>query len=131
MYSDGNGSYSVYQLWSLTRDLPVVEIKTSKLRFNLEETEWEVSDDTDQVEHLLVKEIIKNLQKHPEHAERIQEANLDYPILVTAEMFVVDGMHRLCRALLEKRRLVKSRVVPRSLLEQTRVSEGTSYRHSI
>jgi hypothetical protein len=33
-----------------------------------------------------------------EHAKRISEASLDYPVIISAEGYVMDGMHRICKA---------------------------------
>ncbi len=35
-----------------------------------------------------------------EHARRINEASLAYPIILSAEGWVMDGMHRICKALM-------------------------------
>jgi hypothetical protein len=35
-----------------------------------------------------------------EHARRINEASFEYPIILSAEGWVMDGMHRICKALL-------------------------------
>jgi len=35
-----------------------------------------------------------------EHARRIYEANLDYPIILSRQGWVMDGMHRVCKAYL-------------------------------
>jgi len=33
-----------------------------------------------------------------EHAKRIQAASFEYPIFLSAEGWVMDGMHRICKA---------------------------------
>lgn len=35
-----------------------------------------------------------------EHAKRMNEASFDYPVILSAEGWVMDGMHRICKALL-------------------------------
>lgn len=37
------------------------------------------------------------------HAQLIQETDLTHPIILSADGRVMDGMHRVCKALLEKR----------------------------
>jgi hypothetical protein len=43
-----------------------------------------------------------------DHLRRVQQADLSRPILFSAEGRVMDGVHRLCRALVEGRGTVKA-----------------------
>jgi hypothetical protein len=43
-----------------------------------------------------------------EHARLIQETDLQYPIILSKDGRVMDGMHRVCKALLEGRKTLKS-----------------------
>ncbi len=36
-----------------------------------------------------------------DHARQIQEADLTFPVILSSDGRVMDGMHRICRALLE------------------------------
>ncbi len=47
-----------------------------------------------------------------EHADRIKEANLDYPILLTPDHTVVDGWHRLCKARILRHTTIEALVLP-------------------
>lgn len=42
------------------------------------------------------------------HMKRVQEASLDFPIILDAEGFVMDGWHRVAKALLEGRATIKA-----------------------
>jgi hypothetical protein len=42
------------------------------------------------------------------HFERIQKADLSYPIILNHDGSLMDGGHRLCKALLEGRREIKA-----------------------
>ena len=33
-----------------------------------------------------------------EHAKRIQQATFEHPVILSAEGYVMDGMHRICKA---------------------------------
>jgi hypothetical protein len=35
-----------------------------------------------------------------EHTKRINDASFEYPVILSAEGWVMDGMHRICKALL-------------------------------
>jgi hypothetical protein len=42
------------------------------------------------------------------HYEKVSLANLDYPIILSAEGIVMDGRHRLMKAILEGRKSIKA-----------------------
>jgi hypothetical protein len=44
-----------------------------------------------------------------EHCRRIQQVDLGYPIVLDPDGRVMDGMHRVARALLEGRTSIKAR----------------------
>jgi len=43
-----------------------------------------------------------------EHAKLIHQRSLDYPIIIDPDGRVMDGMHRVCRALIEGRKTIKA-----------------------
>lgn len=47
-----------------------------------------------------------------DHARLIAEADLGYPILLSSDGRVMDGMHRVARALTEGRRVIAARRFP-------------------
>ena len=83
-------AWDVLRLIELTQKNQVVQVPLSEIR-ELKETYWfglgapPVTEDIAQ------------------HAKQIYEADLSYPIILCPEGRVMDGMHRVCKALLEKR----------------------------
>lgn len=60
--------------------------------------------------------------------ERIEKANLKTPILVTyfdEKFVVVDGLHRLTKAVQEKDKYIVGKVVPYDILDRDKVVETT------
>ncbi len=45
------------------------------------------------------------------HTQLILEADLSFPILLCPEYKVIDGMHRICKAVLEKRKIIEAIVL--------------------
>ena len=43
-----------------------------------------------------------------DHMSRILEANLDYPIIFSEEDYIMDGVHRLCKAAFYKQKTIKA-----------------------
>lgn len=72
-------------------DLPLDEIR------ELDETFW-FENEGDQ----------PTCRKIAEHAKLIEETDLSYPIIVDPDGRVMDGMHRVCKALIEGRTSVKA-----------------------
>jgi hypothetical protein len=60
--------------------------------------------------------VISNMIEHPDHAAAILGADMTYPILLERNGRIVDGMHRLCRAFLEKYDTISAVVVPPSIM---------------
>jgi hypothetical protein len=86
----GLDAWDVDRLIELSRDLPVQEVELGDI--------WEI--DTvywfDGREQPTVRKVV-------EHARLIEEVDLSYPIILGSDGRVMDGMHRVARALLEGR----------------------------
>ena len=49
-------------------------------------------------------EVLENPTKHPTHTARILAAKLQYPVMVTADLRILDGLHRLCKRIINVQR---------------------------
>ena len=59
--------------------------------------------------NLSISELLKNLDSEPSHAKKINKADLTYPIdlyFYKNEWIILDGVHRLAKALLLKNRTI-------------------------
>jgi hypothetical protein len=79
--------WDIHRLVSLTRDYPVQKIALSLIA-ELDECFW-FGDEAATCRAVAL------------HAKLIQETDLAYPIILSASGRVMDGMHRVCKALLE------------------------------
>ena|SRR5688572_24729881 len=84
--------WDVHRLVELTRDYPVQQVSLSRIH-ELDECFW-FSDE------------IATCRAVALHAKLMQETDLAYPIILSASGRVMDGMHRVCKALLESRSTV-------------------------
>ncbi|HZP82852.1 MAG TPA: hypothetical protein VFB21_14525 [Chthonomonadaceae bacterium] len=82
--------WEVERLWELARDLPVKMVPLSSLT-DLDRVGWH--GQAENWGRLTCREVA-------EHARRIYEADLDYPILLSAEGHLLDGFHRMAKAYL-------------------------------
>jgi hypothetical protein len=123
MYHDYTGSYDVKQLWTLTAHLPIRTLPTENLLINLDYTEWATD--------LLAREVFENLALYPEHKQRIEAAELSYPILIDKNGIIIDGLHRLCRYIQLGFKDVLVRVVTSDMMSQARISNQSRFSHSV
>ena len=80
-------AWDVFRLLELAQTLEVFEYPLSKIK-ELDEPFW-----------YEFGEVTPSCRNVVEHCLLIENANLDYPIILSHEGRVMDGMHRVCRAL--------------------------------
>ena len=103
-------------LWAL--DLPVEEIEIKELANNLTipYLEKEGTDDW----NLSICELIKNFDNEPHHAKQTMTADLAYPIELychNGQWIILDGVHRLTKAIHEGRKTILVRKIPQSAID--------------
>ena len=74
---------------ALAEDLPVEMVPLSEIR-ELDQRFWFENEGDEPTCRVIA-----------EHARLISEADLNYPIILDPDGLVMDGMHRVCRALAE------------------------------
>jgi len=83
--------WDVHRLVELAKTLPTSEVSLSDIR-ELDETFWfELNDDQ------------PTCRRIAQHAKLINDTDLSYPIIMSSDGRVMDGMHRVCKALIEGR----------------------------
>ena len=86
---EGLMAWDVERLIQLSRDLPRIRVQLSSIR-ELDEVYW--FDDADER---------PTCRKVLEHMKMISEVDLSYPVILGADGRVMDGMHRVAKALLQ------------------------------
>lgn len=107
------------KLWAV--DIPVEEIPISEIEYNLDipYLEKEGTDDW----NLTIRMLINNLEKEPTHAEKVKKADLQYPIdiyLHKDKWILLDGVHRLAKAVLKGQERIKVRRVSEKIAQITK-----------
>lgn len=74
------------RLWALAKDLPVKSVPIDAIPA------------FDQVTWFALQE--PTCRQVTEHARRINAASFEHPVILSAEGYVMDGMHRICKAFL-------------------------------
>ena len=104
-------------LWAL--DLPVEEIPISEIANNLEIPYLE-SEGTDDW-NLCVRELVENFDREPHHAKQTMTADLAFPIELychNGQWIILDGVHRLTKAVREGRDTIRVRRIPESSIQE-------------
>ena len=86
--------WNVERIWTLAENLPVIELSIDEIR-GLDEVTWFSPDLQPTVRSIV------------EHSKRILECDLSYPVILTENNCVFDGMHRLARHLYDGKKTIK------------------------
>ena len=79
--------WDVHRLVELSRDLPVIDVPLAEIR-ELDEPFWFGGNGD-----------VPTCRQIALHAKLMQETDLKHPIILSADRRVMDGMHRVCKAL--------------------------------
>ena len=92
-YADEKAIYSVDMMLAYlnTHKHPVVKMPMSDFEWQLEQKVWGDWSPMDVIQK-------PGLKKHAENAQRIKDADLSYPVIVTSKGVLVDGYHRVAKA---------------------------------
>jgi hypothetical protein len=83
------------RLWTLVGELPVKQVTISSIK-EFEQNCWFHEDNP------------PTCKAVAEHARKINEADLSYPIILSAAGYLMDGGHRLAKAWLAGRTLIRA-----------------------
>jgi len=95
--------YKIEQLWKSAKDKPIINLPISAFKNSLSSKFWDDKDGND----ISPYEVLDNPKKAPYHIKAINNADLDYPLIVAkSNLDVLDGLHRLCKCILLKKKYV-------------------------
>jgi hypothetical protein len=91
-YSDDNGRWLVQTLWEAAKDLPVHKVSVRPLLKELHD----------------LKELLTDPDTHDEEMERVKNADLSYPIILTPDGHICDGCHRTLKVYLSGHKMINA-----------------------
>jgi hypothetical protein len=91
----GLDAWDVDRLIELSRDLAIVEIDVATIR-EVDSVYW-----FDELHEPTVRAVV-------EHMRLVEEVDLAHPIIVGPDGRVMDGMHRIARAMLDDQRTIRA-----------------------
>jgi hypothetical protein len=89
--------WNVERLWKMAGELPIKDVPLESIS-NLDEVSWFGIAPGDS----------PTCRRVAYHAKRIYEAKFDYPVILSSTGWVMDGMHRVCKAYLLGWREIKA-----------------------
>ncbi len=93
--SKGYYAWDVSKLIGLAESLPVILIEVEKIK-ELNENYW-------------YGESIPSVRSVAEHARLVFECDLQFPIILSSDGRVMDGMHRVARALMQNEKFIRAK----------------------
>ncbi|MBI1960890.1 MAG: ParB N-terminal domain-containing protein, partial [Candidatus Liptonbacteria bacterium] len=105
------------KVWKL--NLPIIEMKIEELLWHFEIPFWEKEDTNDY--NLTPNEVIKRAPGTKTHRQKVDAADLQYPIDIMenkGRWLILDGLHRLVKAFEAGQKTVKVRKVPREKIPE-------------
>jgi hypothetical protein len=108
-------NWNLERLWAL--DVPARMFSLADLRWHFEMPIWSVAPGM----HFDLRpaEVIRNPGLHPRHDQRIEKADISYPLdlmLTPRGLTVIDGVHRLAKYEILQRDEVSARIIPEEML---------------
>ena len=88
-------TWYVKRLWALSKDLPEFDYEVSSFK-GFEEDYW------------FGDRIKPTINKIVEHYQKIQHADYNYPIIISEDGSIMDGVHRIIRAHIDGRRTIRA-----------------------
>lgn len=125
--------YSVDRLFKITKNIKIHKVPTKDLLIQLTNKSWEYKHEGNaDISPIDVIENPKKNRKYTKHYNRIINADMQYPILVyqdkeeldpSKHVIIVDGLHRLSRAYIEKHPNINVRYITNKQLEKVYITD--------
>jgi hypothetical protein len=123
-FSDDKNFYSVDMMFVYLKNHkhPITKINVSKYSDTLEYPGW---GDPGRDINYSAMDVIKNPSKYQDDYKRILKADLSYPIIVSNNGYIIDGVHRLAKAFMHNVYEIKAYIFDEDLMEKFKIAEKT------
>lgn len=113
-FSDDTYVYSTALMFAYINLLkpPIVTLGLDELQFNLELNCWE-----NNVRPIDVINDMKN-KKYTSEVARIKKADTTYPIIINSDYYILDGVHRYVKHVIENKKKIKVYVFDKKLMKK-------------
>ncbi len=103
----------------------IIHIPLEKIIWQLDQNVWGYAK-----QPITPIDVINNmkLKKYSDDANRIKNADLSYPVILTGkELKIVDGYHRISKALIEGKKIIKAYVFDNKLMKKFIINDKLDY----
>lgn len=116
-YSDNKYIYSVDMMFTyIYFNKPKYEkLKVEDLLYQLEYQGW--GDPIKNIKYSAI-DVINNKENYMDEYKRILNANLNFPIIVSYDGNIIDGIHRLSKAYLNNIKYIKAYIFDKKLMKK-------------
>jgi len=101
---------------------PIVKINVAEFLPQLILIQWN---------DMALLDVLRELNKNQTHYNRIMDADLSYPIFVRGDNDLIDGAHRLCKAILTGKKTIDAYVFNKTLMKKFVIHEGFTADHKV
>lgn len=118
-FSDDSKIYSVDMMFAFLNlySYPVTEINVKDYTHNMEYDSW-----ADKFGNKYsAKDVLKSPKKYKDEIKRIERADLSYPIIITPTNNIADGLHRLTKAVMEKREKINAYIFDKEIMDRFKI----------
>ena len=120
-----HGTYDVNKLWNKTKNIKTNKIDLDKIIHNLDIDLWTTFVNGKE-KYITPKQVIKNPYVSPQDFCKIINADLSYPIIIYEDngyLDVLDGLHRLAKSVILKRKTIKVKYVSNDILLKCKIKQ--------
>lgn len=120
-FSNENSVYSVDMMFAYLKNNkhPVTKLKVDEYIHVLDYPGW--GNPANNISYSAL-DVIKHPKKYQADYKRIMKADLSYPIILSFDGFIVDGVHRISKAYLEERKEINAYVFDEELMEKFKIA---------
>jgi hypothetical protein len=121
-YSDFSGTYDVTAIlaWAMEHQEQAVFLKTEDFLGYVSQDTWGDPQEPP-------RSNLDCLMNNPKQQQRVREADFSYPIVVTNDHRIIDGVHRVFKSIKEGQENIKSLFMDQQTLDLFRINQTFSY----
>ena len=120
--SKGKNVYSVDLMFAYINIFTpkTTKIKLDQINYNMDTQGWGEGN-------ISVNDVLKNPKKYKDDYNRINNANLKYPIIIDTKGNIFDGVHRYIKSKLLNKKIIKAYIFDDKLLNKFIVNKTGDY----
>ena len=125
------GILDIEKLWEITRNRASIPVKVADMDPLLDADIWGLQEGVEfpegEEEFITPRDLLRDNRLSTEHWAKVMKSNMDYPILViwpddaAAPVDVLDGFHRLTKAVFEEREIILVIPITKAEMDLVRV----------